>query len=281
MKRLAPYKVHLMILAISLIPLIGLGVWVWSTPTAVAPSPVPEALVGTSLATSTVIKAGKYQYIEVTQGCNHDFTGTCVNLRSGPSTEFPVVERLRTGVVLKVDSTVTVDGKDWYLIEQDASIRFPERITSDWYVYADAVDLFTDDGVKELTKTSAATTKTIIVNLTEEMLYAYDGDVLYMKAPISTGLELTPTPAGTFKVFRKTPSRYMQGPLPGVSSQVYDLPGVPWDLYFTYEGAVIHGAYWHDNFGQKWSHGCVNLSPQIAKKLYLWADIGTQVTVQY
>lgn len=271
----------MMILAISLVPLMGLAVWVWSTPTAVAPSPVPEALVGTPAATSTVIKAGKYQYIEVTQGCNHDYTGTCVNLRSGPGTEFEVVERLRTGIVLKVDSTVIVDGKSWYKIEQDAFIRFPERIMSDWYVFADAVDLFTDDGVKELTKASASTTKNIFVNLTEEMLYAYDGDVLYMKEPISTGLELTPTPAGTFKVYRKTPSRYMQGPLPGVSSQVYDLPGVPWDLYFTNEGAVIHGAYWHDKFGQTWSHGCVNLSPQNAKKLYLWADIGTPVTVQY
>jgi lipoprotein-anchoring transpeptidase ErfK/SrfK len=72
----------------------------------------------------------------------------------------------------------------------------------------------------------------------------------------------------------------MQGPLKGVSGQVYDLPGVPWDLYFTAEGAVIHGAYWHDKFGQPWSHGCVNLSPQNAKKLYLWADIGTTVIVR-
>ncbi len=254
----------------------------WSTPTpVVAPSPVPVSLGTSSAATSTVIKAGRFQYLEVTQGCAHDYVGTCVNVRSGPGTEFAVAERLRTGVVLKIDSTVIVDGKSWYLIEQDKSIRYPERITSDWYVYADAVDVFTDDGEENLTKNSTPTTKNIFVNLTEEVLYAYDGDVLFMKEPISTGLELTPTPAGTFKVYRKTPSRYMQGPLPGVSSQMYDLPGVPWDLYFTNEGAVIHGAYWHDNFGQKWSHGCVNLSPQTAKKLYEWADIGTPVTVQY
>lgn len=282
MKRLAHYKIHLTILGISLIPLIGLAILVWSTPTpVVAPSPVPVSLGTSSAATSTVIKAGRFQYLEVTQGCAHDYVGTCVNVRSGPGTEFAVAERLRTGVVLKIDSTVIVDGKSWYLIEQDKSIRYPERITSDWYVYADAVDVFTDDGEENLTKNSAPTTKNIFVNLTEEVLYAYDGDVLFMKEPISTGLELTPTPAGTFKVYRKTPSRYMQGPLPGVSSQMYDLPGVPWDLYFTNEGAVIHGAYWHDNFGQKWSHGCVNLSPQTAKKLYEWADIGTPVTVQY
>ena len=72
----------------------------------------------------------------------------------------------------------------------------------------------------------------------------------------------------------------MQGPIPGVSTQVYDLPGVPWNLYFTAGGSVIHGAYWHDHFGKPWSHGCVNLPPQKAKELYLWAPIGIKVTVR-
>lgn len=228
----------------------------------------------------TLTKAGKYDYLEVTDGCDSAYVGTCVNMRTEPSTTAPVVERLRTGVVLKVEGTVRVDGHDWYKIAMDKTIAYPERVTSDWYVYADAVTLFTDDGDEVLTKNSTATKKNIYVNLSEEMLYAYEDDVLFMQEPISTGLELTPTPPGTFTVFRKTPSRYMQGPLKGVSGQVYDLPGVPWDLYFTEEGAVIHGAYWHDKFGQPWSHGCVNLSPQNAKKLYLWADIGTTVIVR-
>ena len=96
---------------------------------------------------------------------------------------------------------------------------------------------------------------------------------------ISTGLELSPTPAGTFTIFKKTPSRYMQGPLPGFTDY-YDLPGVPWNLYFTQQGAVIHGTYWHDSFGQPYSHGCVNLSPEDAKRLYEWAGLGTKVTVK-
>jgi lipoprotein-anchoring transpeptidase ErfK/SrfK len=116
--------------------------------------------------------------------------------------------------------------------------------------------------------------------LSEEKLYAYDGDKLFMEELISTGLDFTPTPVGTFRVFKKTPSRYMQGPLPNSpSTQVYDLPGVPWNLYFTSGGSVIHGAYWHDNFGKIWSHGCVNLPPQKAKELYMWADIGISVIV--
>ena len=109
---------------------------------------------------------------------------------------------------------------------------------------------------------------------------AYDGDTLFMQEPVSTGLELTPTARGTFTIFKMTPARYMQGPIPGGTDQYYDLPGVPWNLYFTQGGAVIHGAYWHDHFGKPWSHGCVNLSPQNAKKLYEWAPIGIPVTIQ-
>ena len=80
-------------------------------------------------------------------------------------------------------------------------------------------------------------------------------------------------------VYRKTPSRYMQGPLPNISSKYYDLPGVPWNLYFTREGAVIHGTYWHEKFGQPWSNGCVNVPYREAEALYHWAPLGTTVTV--
>ncbi len=202
-------------------------------------------------------------------------------MRSGPGVQYPVVARLRTGVVLLVGSTVTVDGGDWYKIKFAAALQYPERVQGGMYVSADMVQTFLDPGDQLLTPgENASTTKRIVVDVSQEMLYAYDGDVLFMQEPISTGLEFTPTPHGTFRIFKKTPARYMQGPLPGVSDQVYDLPGVPWDLYFTQDGAVIHGAYWHDHFGEPWSHGCVNLSPQNAKKLYHWAEVGVPVTVQ-
>ena len=112
------------------------------------------------------------------------------------------------------------------------------------------------------------------------MLYAYEGDALFMKQSISTGKDGTETPRGTFSIFRKTPSRYMQGPIPGISDDSYDLPGVPWTMYFTEQGAAFHGAYWHNNFGQEWSHGCVNLPVNKAEDLYDWADIGTVVVVR-
>ncbi len=140
---------------------------------------------------------------------------------------------------------------------------------------------FTDDGDHLTQKGDVYTgTKRIVVDISEQTLYAYDGDTLFMQELISTGLEFTPTPKETFHIFKITPSRFMQGPIPGVSEQVYDLPGVPWNLYFTKDGAVIHGSYWHDHFGKPWSHGCVNLSPVNAKKLYAWVELGTPVIVQ-
>ena len=109
---------------------------------------------------------------------------------------------------------------------------------------------------------------------------SYDGNYLYLTTKVSTGIDSTPTPLGTFSVYKKTPSRYMQGPLPGVSDVPFDLPGVPWNLYFTLDGAVIHGSYWHDRYGTDQSNGCINLPPEIAKILYDWAPLGTPVIVQ-
>ena len=231
-----------------------------------------------------VVQSPQFYYIEIMGGCDWSYAGPCVNMRSGPGTEFPVVSKLRTGIVLKVEATTTTaDGHDWYKIIFDGEIRYPERVRGNWYVAddPDAVRVFEDAGDSEsVPGVVASTTKHIVVSLSQEMLYAYDGDTLFMQEPISTGLELTPTPLGTFTVYKKTPSRYMQGPIPGVSDQYYDLPGVPWNLYFTVGGAVIHGAYWHNKFGQPWSHGCVNLPPQEAEKLYDWAVLGTPVTVK-
>lgn len=221
------------------------------------------------------------EYIEVTDGCGPYFEGTCVNMRSGPGKEYPIIRKLRNGVVLKVVGTIISDEVTWYKIGFDGQIRYPERIIGDWYVAADYVRLFRDEGQIETTEgINASSTKRIVIKRSTEMLYAYDGDTLFMQQPISAGLEFTPTPRGAFGVYKKIPSSYMQGPIPDITDQYYDLPGVPWDLYFTYQGGAIHGAYWHNKFGQPWSHGCVNLPPEQARQLYFWADLGTPVIVQ-
>jgi hypothetical protein len=222
-------------------------------------------------------------YLEVTDSCGAHYGGECLRVRSGPGTNFPVVASLRNGMVLKVAETVTVGTSTWHKVVFDEWLRYPERHNGDWYVSSDYVTILQDAGPKTLTTHPpiGTTTKSILVDRSDQKLYAYDGDKLFMVATSSTGLDSTPTPRGVFTIYQKTPSRYMQGPLPNIASDdYYDLPGVPWNLYFTEGGAVIHGAYWHDKFGTKYSHGCVNLEPSVARIIYNWAELGMTVTVR-
>jgi len=224
-----------------------------------------------------------FEYVEVIDGCGPKYEGECLRVRGGPGTDFPIVSRLRNGMVLKVGGKVSRGDRDWYKIIFDEWLRYPDRLKSDWYVAAEYVTVLLDEGEKILTNNdgSIVSNKKIVVDRSEQKLTAYDGAEFFMEASISTGLELTPTPRGTFTIYKKTPSRYMQGPLPNLADKkYYDLPGVPWNLYFTSGGAVIHGAYWHDSFGSQYSHGCVNLPPKLARKIYLWADLGTTVVVK-
>jgi lipoprotein-anchoring transpeptidase ErfK/SrfK len=55
-----------------------------------------------------------------------------------------------------------------------------------------------------------------------------------------------------------------------LTSNGFDLPGVPWVMYITESGISLHGTYWHNDFGRPRSHGCVNLSASAAKWLFRW-----------
>jgi len=222
-----------------------------------------------------------HTFFEVTKGCRIIIDGSCIHAYASTTITSPIKANLRIGVVLQVSNeAITSDGSIWYKVNLTEPIRYQERITLPWFVSAETGNIFSDIGLLSLGASTTISTKQIIVDRSEQMLYAYIGDKLFMKNPVSTGLLLSPTPRGTFTIFKKTPTRYMQGPLPGISNQYFDLPGVPWNLYFTEQGAVIHGAYWHNSFGKVWSHGCVNLPPEIAKKLYLFADLGTTVIIR-
>ncbi|MBI5653630.1 MAG: LysM peptidoglycan-binding domain-containing protein [Chloroflexi bacterium] len=117
----------------------------------------------------------------------------------------------------------------------------------------------------------------IDVNISKQTITAYESSTPLKSVLVSTGLAWYPTPAGRFKVYTKIPAQTMSG---GVGADRYYLPGVPWVMYFT--GAyAIHGTYWHRNFGQPMSHGCVNLSIEDAKWFYEFAAVGTPVVSHY
>lgn len=112
----------------------------------------------------------------------------------------------------------------------------------------------------------------IVIDLSEQRLYAYDGNEVVLETLVSTGLPGKSTPRGTFHIWIKLEADDMAGP-------GYYLPAVPCTMYF-HGGYGIHGTYWHSNFGQRMSHGCVNLPTEKACELFEWAEVGTPVIVQ-
>jgi lipoprotein-anchoring transpeptidase ErfK/SrfK len=113
----------------------------------------------------------------------------------------------------------------------------------------------------------------IDVNLSEQRVYAYEGDIVVNSFIVSTGTSRTPTVTGKYKIWIKLKSTTMSGP-------GYYLTNVPYTMYF-YKGYGLHGTYWHNNFGTPMSHGCVNLAIPDAQWLYNWAFEGTEVNVHY
>ncbi len=79
------------------------------------------------------------------------------------------------------------------------------------------------------------------------------------EAPSPNGIP-TETPLGHFRVQTKMPSRHMGDGAVTDDVEAYELPGVPWVCFFHKDGIALHGTYWHNNFGRRMSHGCVNLT---------------------
>ena len=113
----------------------------------------------------------------------------------------------------------------------------------------------------------------IDVDLTNQMLYAYEGDVVVNSFLVSTGTWLTPTVTGKHKIYVKVPMQDMSGP-------GYYLRDVPYVMFFKGDYG-LHGTYWHNNFGTPMSRGCVNLTIADAAWLFDWASVGTIVNVHY
>lgn len=121
--------------------------------------------------------------------------------------------------------------------------------------------------------------KLIVVNLSKQWLYAYEGDTMVFDAPVATGRDGMETPAGTFSIYAKLKVQTMDGVLDG---EYWVVPNVP-NVMYIHGGVALHGTYWHNLFGSgiRPSHGCINLPLRSAAWLYNWAPMGTTVKVHY
>lgn len=142
-----------------------------------------------------------------------------------------------------------------------------------------AAQLATGDGrfelpVQETAFATAALARRVEVDLSTQTLYMFENEKVIRSFPISSGLSHTPTFQGHFKVFAFVPIQDM-GCFPGAE---YCTADIPWVAYFNGDQA-FHGAYWHNNFGNPMSHGCVNMPISTAKALYDWLEVGTEVWI--
>ena len=117
--------------------------------------------------------------------------------------------------------------------------------------------------------------KLIKVDLTKQHLTYYFDNKIFGSFPISGGLSYTPTPKGEFKILDKVPVKHYGG-------ADFNYPNTKWNLHFTTQRYryYIHGAYWHNNFGQPMSHGCVNVDYENMEPLYWWTQYETKVIIE-
>jgi lipoprotein-anchoring transpeptidase ErfK/SrfK len=122
----------------------------------------------------------------------------------------------------------------------------------------------------------SANEKWIDVDLTRQQLVAFEGRRPVFATLISSGRRNPqdkehdfPTPPGSYRIREKHVTTTMDGDV--ASDGPYSIEDVPWVMYF--QGSyALHGAFWHDSFGNMRSHGCVNLSPEDARTLFGWTD---------
>ncbi len=180
--------------------------------------------------------------------------------------------RLYFGQVVWIDQVGAAgDGTIMYRVNEAAPLH--------GYGYG---DIFVGDGAgfRALTNEDVApihpdvdpNLKKIVVDATpgRQVLSCYEGNTEVYFCRVSTGYgEQFSTPTGDQAVSWKIFSIHMAANTSSDSG--YDTMAVPWPIFFnTNAGAAIHGTFWHNDFGTRRSHGCVNVTPEDAKWIFRW-----------
>jgi hypothetical protein len=115
----------------------------------------------------------------------------------------------------------------------------------------------------------------IDVEIDGQVLTAYEGTRPVFSTLVSTGKgrgksELA-TPKGVHRIWVKLRTTDMDNLENADARRYYAIQDVPWVMFFE-KGYGLHGTFWHRSFGQVRSHGCVNLSPLDAQRLFHWTS---------
>lgn len=192
--------------------------------------------------------------------------------------QFP--PRLYYGQVVWMDQVRTSNGFAEYRWNEDAGHGYGGGAYNEFY-WADGAGfkILTEEDVAPISPNVDPNDKRIEVDIDYQTLSCYEGtnEVFYCR--VSTGLNIDPTtgalndsldtatPIGNLLTHWKIISLNMTA---GSFQSGYSTPAVPWSTMVSGDGVAIHGAFWHNAFGEKRSHGCINVTPEDAKYIFRW-----------
>ena len=154
---------------------------------------------------------------------------------------------------------------------EDEATRFWQIAEGQWVAasqLAEVMIIEPPDGVLRDNRVRSGNDQWIDVNLGEQVLVAYRDHTPVYATMVSSG-KGSPTPRGNYPIWAKVASMTMANQ--DYEDKPYMVEHVPWVLLFQGHNA-IHGAYWHDRFGNRRSHGCVNLAPRDARWIFEWVS---------
>ncbi len=141
------------------------------------------------------------------------------------------------------------------------------RLASGEFVAEDAVAQI--DPLAQVPEGVGEGERWIDVNLATQTLIAYEGVRPVFATAVSTGRPWRgrETPTGVFRFWVKLATATMDDFGNADSADDYSVQAVPWVQY--YDGSKgLHAAFWHQNFGSRASHGCINLAPLDARRMF-------------
>ncbi len=121
------------------------------------------------------------------------------------------------------------------------------------------------------------------VDLSSQTLVVFKGKTPVFATLVSTGKYAKSkdrdhsTPTGQWRIREKHITTTMDGDGSAAGDLPYSIEDVPYVMYF-HRSYALHGAFWHRNFGVQMSHGCVNIAPLDAKRVFFLTspDLGSE-----
>ena len=189
--------------------------------------------------------------------------------------------RLYYGQTVWIDQVRNTNGYPEYRWNEDANGHGYGYGAYGEFYWADgaAFKILTDQDVAPISPDVDPNTKTIQANLDKQTLSCLEGNTEVYFCRISSGLtnvidqttgqinDKLATPVGNLLTHWKIISLNMTA---GTFQSGYSTPAVPWNTMISGDGIAIHGAFWHNAFGEKRSHGCINVTPEDAKWIFRW-----------